>query len=267
MTQPSHRGMTRAMMKNGSQHTTNAPVMIANVLAAFRSRFASSDSFFSRFGFARACGAVTAPARLFTFISMTVWCRLANESVMVGPSSSITATDGGCSWLWCWYCCCCCGCSWWWCCPDVEPCRSWFEVIVNAVVLLFSSPAFEWPLVLPPPPPPPPPPSCDDSGMEQLEWPSIRPMLEHTAVSSTAFFFLIRRNTAFRKKPHFLLDDGSAEVAASSAGFFNLKHVQSDRMESLGFPVIKTWWAWGVYARILLEILSSVILSLKKKLF
>lgn len=216
--------MTRAMMKNGSQHTTNAPVMMANVLAAFRSRFASSDSFFSRFVFTRA-GAGT--HTLFTFISITV-CRPADGSVMVGPSSSIT---GGWSWFWC------CWCWWWWwwwwwCAADVAP-WSWFVVIVNAVVL--SSPPL--PPTLPPPlplplpafdcpPPPPPPPSCDDSGIEQLEWPSIRPMLEHTAVSSTSFFFLIRRKTAFRKKPHFL---GSAEAAASSAGFFNLKHTQANR--------------------------------------
>lgn len=32
-----------AMIKNGSQQKTNAPVMIANVLAAFRSRFESAE--------------------------------------------------------------------------------------------------------------------------------------------------------------------------------------------------------------------------------
>lgn len=39
-----HSGSISAIRKNGSQHTTNAPVMMANVLAAFRSRFASSVS-------------------------------------------------------------------------------------------------------------------------------------------------------------------------------------------------------------------------------
>jgi hypothetical protein len=32
-------GNSTAITKNGIQHTTNAPVMIANVFAAFRSRF------------------------------------------------------------------------------------------------------------------------------------------------------------------------------------------------------------------------------------
>lgn len=40
----SHKGNSKAIKKNGNQHTTNAPVMIANVLAAFRSRFASNVS-------------------------------------------------------------------------------------------------------------------------------------------------------------------------------------------------------------------------------
>lgn len=38
-------GNSNAIRKNGSQHTTNAPVMIANVLAAFLSRLVSSVSF------------------------------------------------------------------------------------------------------------------------------------------------------------------------------------------------------------------------------
>uniref|UniRef100_A0A8W7Q301 Uncharacterized protein n=1 Tax=Anopheles coluzzii TaxID=1518534 RepID=A0A8W7Q301_ANOCL len=36
-------GSRIAMMKNGSQQHTNAPVMMASVLAAFRSRFESVD--------------------------------------------------------------------------------------------------------------------------------------------------------------------------------------------------------------------------------
>ena len=36
------------MMKKGSQQTTNAPVMIASVLAALRSRFESATTFFRR---------------------------------------------------------------------------------------------------------------------------------------------------------------------------------------------------------------------------
>lgn len=39
-----HNGIISAARKNGSQQTTNAPVIIASVLAAFRSRFASSVS-------------------------------------------------------------------------------------------------------------------------------------------------------------------------------------------------------------------------------
>lgn len=37
-------GNKTAMMKNGSQHNTKAPVIIAKVLAAFRSRFESMES-------------------------------------------------------------------------------------------------------------------------------------------------------------------------------------------------------------------------------
>ncbi len=40
----SHKGNSKAIKKNGNQQTTNAPVMIANVLAALRSRFASNVS-------------------------------------------------------------------------------------------------------------------------------------------------------------------------------------------------------------------------------
>lgn len=43
MLQAAHVGNSIAKMKNGSQQQTNAPVMIANVLAAFRSRFESAD--------------------------------------------------------------------------------------------------------------------------------------------------------------------------------------------------------------------------------
>lgn len=39
--QSEQRGMSRAMTKKGSQQMTNAPVMMANVLAAFRSLFDS----------------------------------------------------------------------------------------------------------------------------------------------------------------------------------------------------------------------------------
>ena len=55
-----HSGMTRAMTKKGSQHTTKAPVMMASVLAAFRSRFASRDSFFSLRAAAAAAAEVAA---------------------------------------------------------------------------------------------------------------------------------------------------------------------------------------------------------------
>ena len=41
-----HSGMSRAQTKNGSQQTTKAPVMMASVLAAFFSRFASKVSRF-----------------------------------------------------------------------------------------------------------------------------------------------------------------------------------------------------------------------------
>jgi hypothetical protein len=39
-----HNGNSRARKKNGAQHTTKADVIMANVLAAFRSRLASSVS-------------------------------------------------------------------------------------------------------------------------------------------------------------------------------------------------------------------------------
>lgn len=38
-------GLSKAMIKKGSQQTTKAPVIIARVFAAFLSRFASKDSF------------------------------------------------------------------------------------------------------------------------------------------------------------------------------------------------------------------------------
>lgn len=43
MSHAAHVGSRIAKIKNGSQQQTNAPVMIANVLAAFRSRFESAD--------------------------------------------------------------------------------------------------------------------------------------------------------------------------------------------------------------------------------
>lgn len=44
-----HKGVTSAITKKGSQHKINAPVTMANVLAAFFSRFASSDTCFLPF--------------------------------------------------------------------------------------------------------------------------------------------------------------------------------------------------------------------------
>jgi len=43
-----HRGIIIAITKNGNQQTTKAHVIMASVFAAFRSRLASRDSFFSR---------------------------------------------------------------------------------------------------------------------------------------------------------------------------------------------------------------------------
>lgn len=45
-------GRRTAMTKKGSQQITNAPVIIANVFAALRSRLESAMSF----GFRRSCG-------------------------------------------------------------------------------------------------------------------------------------------------------------------------------------------------------------------
>lgn len=44
MGQNSHKGNVIAITKNGSQQITKAPVIMANVLAAFRSRLASNVS-------------------------------------------------------------------------------------------------------------------------------------------------------------------------------------------------------------------------------
>ena len=50
--QSPHMGLIRAMTKNGSQQIMKAPVTIANVFAAFFSRFSSNEMcFFFSFSF------------------------------------------------------------------------------------------------------------------------------------------------------------------------------------------------------------------------
>lgn len=69
-----HSGIISAIKKNGSQHTTNAPVMIANVLAAFRSRFASSVSLRA---FTLFCGFEMPPVGTnFAVVGCFCWCSL-----------------------------------------------------------------------------------------------------------------------------------------------------------------------------------------------
>lgn len=74
MTHDGHVIDTITMMKNGSQHTTNAPVMIANVLAALRSRFASSVSLRVR---TCTCGFTAAAAAAGRADGAAwIWCRV-----------------------------------------------------------------------------------------------------------------------------------------------------------------------------------------------
>lgn len=69
-----HSGIISAARKNGSQQTTNAPVIMANVLAAFRSRFASSVSLRA---FTLLCGLAMPPVG-------TCFCCWLSATLLIG---------------------------------------------------------------------------------------------------------------------------------------------------------------------------------------
>lgn len=97
-TQSGRKGINRAQTKNGNQQTTKAPVMIASVLAALRSLFASSVSRFFRTFIAFSVGRVDFVAVAAGLTGTLTSARLvASGPLLYGllAVSSVTLADVG----------------------------------------------------------------------------------------------------------------------------------------------------------------------------